>query len=197
MRVQPILDDWQIPRIQRIESAERRAYVEHAIPGRAGNLYQDLNHAPLRLAITGSLFGDEKRDEFLEQVRAKFSAGEPVTFAADILTATEVLYVIIEQLHFAESGTAPDQFEFHIVLKESPPPPPPPDPLGGIDAGLLDQAGAFLDSVTGALDALDALGSIPDIGDPTTPLSGALAGVESAMGELANVAGAITDLFGS
>lgn len=201
MKVKPVLGDWEVPHIEVIKTMERRSFAELAVPGRTGSLFQDLNTEPARIVISGSLFGDENRDAFLEELRGKFSVGEPVTFVADIVTATSVQYVIIETLRMEESGLKPDQIDYHIVLRESPPPPPPSDPFGSLDAGLLDQAGSFLDSVTGALDALDALasavgGGIPDFSDPSPPLRGALDGVKSAMSGLGDVAGSISELFG-
>jgi len=197
MKIKPMLGDWEIPRISAIDAAERRAFVEFPIPGRVGSLYQDLNRGPLQLVISGSLYGDEPRDEFLQAVREKFNAGEPVTFVADILTATEVQYVIIDDLQFAENGVTPDQTDYRIALRESPPPPPPPDPLGGLDTSLLDQATSLLDSVTGALDLLDALGNIPDFGNPTEPLSTALDGITTATADLDTILSPLTDIFGS
>jgi hypothetical protein len=196
MSVKPMLGDWEIPRIASIETLEHRAFVELDIPGKVGSLFQDMNSRPTRVALQGSLYGDEKRNEFLESLREKYRAGEPVTFVADILTATEVQYVIIERLYMEEKGTDPDQMAYVIVLRESPPPPPPADPLGGIDAGLLDQAGEFLDSVTGALDAIDLLGSVPNIDDPTPPLRNTLDGVSSAVEGLGGIAGSLNELFG-
>ena len=196
MIVKPLLGDWEIPNIAGIETLERRELAELEIPGRVGSLFQDLNAAPTRIAIRGSLFSDEKRDEFLQTVREKFRAGEPVTFVADIITATEVQYVLIETMHFAERGETPQETSYFLVLRESPPPPPPPDPLGGLDAGLLDAASGLLDTVTGALDALDALANLPELQDPTPPLQGILDGVSSAVEGLTSVTGAISDLFG-
>ena len=170
MMVKPALGEWEIPRISGIRSLERRRFAELEVPGLKGSLFQDLNTTPTRIEIVGSLYVVESRNGFLETVRGRFAAGEPVTFVADIVTSTSVEYVIIESLEFEESGHAPDQTDYRIVLRESPPPPPPPDPFGDIDAGLLDEAGNLVDSVTGALDAIDALGSIPDIGDPTPPV---------------------------
>src|SRR5438067_11050012 len=109
MKVRPALGDWEIPNIELIRSVERRAFAEFPVPGRPGSLYQDLNKAPTRIVITGSLYGDETRDDFLGQVRGKFNAGEPLTFVADIVTATELQYVIIEAMQFEESGVRPDQ----------------------------------------------------------------------------------------
>lgn len=197
MNVKPMLGDWEIPRIAAIRTLERRSFVELAVPGRVGSLFQDLNTTPTRIAISGSLYGDEARNAFLEELRGKFRAGEPVTFVADIVTATEVQYVIIETLHFAESGTQPDQIDYAMVLKESPPPPPPPDPLGGLDTSLLDQAGDFLDTVTGALDLIEGLGSVPDIGDPTPPLSNALQGVTDATAGLGEALDPLRAIFGT
>ncbi|MFO7494869.1 MAG: hypothetical protein R6X05_04450 [Desulfobacterales bacterium] len=196
MNVKPVLGDWEIPRIEAIEAFEQRRLVELEVPGRAGSLYQDLNLRPAWIGLRGSLFGDETRNDFLEALREKFRAGEPVTFVADILTATEVQYVVIETLAVAQSGSHPDQMDYRIVLRESPPPPPPPDPFGGIDAGLLGDAASLLDSVTGALDALEMLGAIPDISDPTPPLRETLSGVGSALAGLAGVAGSLSNLFG-
>jgi hypothetical protein len=196
MNVKPVLGDWEIPRIEAIEAFEQRHLVELEVPGRAGSLYQDLNLRPAWIGLRGSLFGDETRNDFLEALREKFRAGEPVTFVADILTATEVQYVVIETLAVAQSGSHPDQMDYRIVLRESPPPPPPPDPFGGIDTGLLGDAASLLDSVTGALDALEMLGAIPDISDPTPPLRETLSGVGSALAGLAGVAGSLSNLFG-
>ena len=192
-----MLGNWEIPRIESIRTLERRAFAEFAVPGRVGSLFQDLNTTPTCIAISGSLYGDEARDEFLEEVRGKFRDGEPVTFVADIVTATEVQYVLVEALHIQESGTKPDQADYLFVLKESPPPPPPPDPLGGLEAGLLEDAGSFLDTVTGALDVIDTLGSVPDLGDPTPPLTTAVENVTTATEGLDDALGPLRDIFGS
>ena len=128
MNVKPVLGDWEIPRIESIQSLEHRSFVELAVPGRTGSLFQDMNTVPARIAISGSLYGDETRNDFLENLRGKFQEGEPITFVGDIVTATEIRYVIIETLEFAESGAGPDQIDYFIVIRESPPPPPAADP---------------------------------------------------------------------
>jgi hypothetical protein len=197
MKIKPVLDDWEIPHIEAIQSLERRTFVELPVPGRVGSLYQDLNTAPARITIRGSLFGDEPRDDFLNRLRRKFRDGSAVTFVADIVTATSVQYVIVESLHFAQSGTRPDQIEYDFVLRESPPPPPPPDPLGGLDAGLLDQAKGLVDSATGALDAINALSNLPNFGDPTKPLLGSVDGVKNATQGLGGIVGDLKNIFGA
>ena len=146
-------------------------------------------------SATGSLFGDERRDEFLEAVRGKFREGVPVTFVADIVTATEVQHVIVETLEFRESARRPDETHYLIVLRESPPPPPAGNPLGAIDTSLLAEAGGFLDTITGALDVLDGLGSVPDIADPTPPISGALDGVTAATSGVGDALAPLTGIF--
>jgi hypothetical protein len=196
VKIKPMLGDWEVPRIAHIEALDRRDFVELEIPGRVGSLFQDLNSAPTRVAICGSLHGDEARDTLLETLRGKFLAGEPVTFVADIVTATQLQYVVIESMRFEENGARPDEVSYSIVLKESPPPPPPPDPFGGLDSGLLDAAAGLVDAVGGALDAIDALASVPDFTDPTTPLSGTLSGVEAALSQLGDITGSLNDLFG-
>ena len=197
MRVKPVLGDWEIPRVASIKALEHRSFVELTVPGRVGSLFQDLNTTPTRIAITGSLYGDEVRDEFLEEVRGRFREGEPITFVADIVTATAVQYVIIETLTFQESGIKPDQIDFLIVITESPPPPPPPNPLGGLDTDLLDQAGDFLDTVNSALDVIDSLGTIPDIGNPTVPLTDSLSDLTAATAHLETALTPLQDIFGT
>jgi hypothetical protein len=197
MSAKPVLDNWEIPRISALQTWQRRELVELAVPGRVGSIFQDLDSEPTRIVIAGSLHREEERDEFLDEVRKKHQAGEPVSFTADLLRATELQYVVIESLLLGQSAELPDQIDFEIVLRESPPPPPPPDPLGGLEDGLLAGAAGLLDSVTGALDALDALGNVPNISDPTPPLRDALAGVAGALEGLGTVTSDLAALFGT
>ena len=197
MAVKPVLDDWEIPSIASIRTLEHREFVEFRVPGRVGSLFQDMNSQPTRIEIIGSIYGEDGRNTFLEDVRGKFQRGEPMTFVADIITATQIQYAIVEVLEFEENGLNPDQISYRIVLVESPPPPPPPDPFGGLDAGLLDQAGDFMDAVTGALDVIDALGNVPDFGNPTPEISQLIEGVQSAVGDPSALVSPLLDLFGS
>ena len=188
MSLIPMLGDWEVPSVTRLETLENRRLAETRIPGRAGSVFQDLNRAPAKVVIEGSVYGDELAQTFLSDLREKFVAGDPLTFVSDIATGTEIQYVLIQQLHIQAAASHADQIDYSIWLVESP---PPSDILGGIDTSLLDQAGSLLDSAMGALDALSALGSVPNLSDPTKPLAGALDGASATADEVSGVGNAI------
>ncbi|HXV06996.1 MAG TPA: hypothetical protein VD791_03140 [Burkholderiales bacterium] len=196
MSLVPMLGDWEVPSVTRLETLESRALAEMEIPGRAGNLFQDLNRKPARVVVEGSVFGQDAGQEFLTSVREKFVAGEPLTFVSDIATGTEIQHVLVQQLHVQAAASHADQIDYTLWLVECPPPPPPSDILGGIDTGLLDQAAGMLDTALGAIDALEALGSVPNLSDPTKPLAGALDDVKGAVDQLGEVGASLQGLFG-
>jgi len=196
VKVKPMLGDWEVARIASIATTEQRRLVELPMPGRQGSNFQDLSGEPTHIVIQGSVHGDVERDDFLKQVREPYAKGDPVTFVADIVAQTEVQYVVIESLWFRERGDRPDDMEYAMVLRESPPPPPPPDPLGGLDTSLLEEAARVMGSVSGALDAISALGNIPDLGDPTAKLGGVLDELGGATGDLPSKLSSLSSLFG-
>ena len=192
-----MLGDWEIPRVADVQTLEQRSLVELSVPGQVGSVFQDMNSVPMQLTIAGSLYGGETNNEFLSQVREKYQEGAPVTFVSDIVTGTELQYVLIETMAFQINASNPEQLDYWLTLKESPPPPPPSSSgfLDDLDTSLLDEAGALVDSVGGALDALDALGNIPDFGDPSGPLESTLDEVDGIMGDLNDIASSLGDLF--
>lgn len=196
MSVKPLLGDWEIPRIERIRADEHRRFAELPVPGKAGNLLQDLNRSPSLIEISGSLFASDERLGFLQDIRERFNSGDPLTFVADITEATDLQYVVIEQLTIEESSDYPDEIRYAMKLRESPPPPPPSGLLDGLNNDLLDQAGDFIDGVTNVLDAIDALTDIPDLSDPGALLGDSLTDVTSAVTELDNIQGLLDNLFG-
>lgn len=196
MTVTPMLGDWEVPRVSLLRTEEARKLAEHRVPGRAGSVWQDLGADPVTVEIAGSVFSVEEREGFLDGARERFTAAEPLTFVADIVRATDLQYVLIESLVVEERAERPDEIGYRMLLRESPPPPPPPDPFGAIDTSLLDQAGGFLDAVTDALDAVAALGNIPDFTDPTALLGGTTEAATAVMDGIAEVAPKIQSLFG-
>jgi hypothetical protein len=196
MSLVPMLGDWEVPRVTRLETLEAREFLELPIPGRAGSLFQDLNRRPARIVIEGSVFGEQPGLDFLNALREKYLAGEPLTFVSDIVTGTDIQYVLLQQLHIQAEASAPDQIDYALWLAECPPPPPPSDILGGIDTGLLDAAAGMLDSAMGALDALAALGSMPELSDPTTGLANILSDTGPALSQLGQVGNGLRDLLG-
>jgi len=159
-------------------------------------LFQDLNRQPTRIVIEGSVFGEQPGLDFLGAVREKYSAGEAMTFTSDIVSGADLQYVLLRQLHVQAEASAPDQIDYAVWLVESPPPPPPGGLLDGIDGGLLDAAAGMLDSAMGALDALSALASVPELSDPTKPLADIVGSTGPAMAQLGKIGGGLRDLLG-
>jgi tetrahydromethanopterin S-methyltransferase subunit B len=177
-----MLGSFALEGIEYIDSREQRSLVEHRVPGLAGSYFQDLGSAPNTLVVIGTRHGDDARDAFLEGMRAIFNAGEQTTFTADINTATDLTDVVIEDLQIAEVADGADSFRYLLRLRKYVEPPEPPAvALAGLDSDLLDAAG----DLVGALDTLDALASIPNLGDPTPPLREAVGGVSTATSGLA------------
>ena len=182
--MKPMIDSWEVPRIDHISSGESRRISFLPVPGLIGHLSQDLGRGALVVEISGSLYGDEARDDFLKTLREKFLAGEPVDFVADIVTATELEQVLILSLDTIEGNDAAEGTRYRIVLREYVEPPEPPAPIDdlGLDLGLeLDDLASL------GLDGLklpDILGDLPTLGDPVAPMQPALEGVKAATDQI-------------
>jgi hypothetical protein len=191
MKVKPMLGSFELPGIEYVESIEGRSLAEHRVPGLAGSYFQDLGTAANTVVIAGSRYGDEPRDAFLTSIREIFNAGAPTTFVADINTATDITDVIIEDLRVAESASDASFRYFVRLRKYTKPPEPPAAGFPGLDSGLLDAAAGAM----AALEALDALASLPDLGNPTEPLTGSLDSVKAATSGLESVQSELAGLF--
>jgi hypothetical protein len=126
--VKPMIGDWAVPRIDRIGTVDRRRLARLSVPGLAGGLHHDLGSHSVAVDIEGSLQGDEERDEFLQKVRANLLTGDPLTFVADITTATELELVVIEGLEVEEVNDAARSFRYRIRVRQYVEPPEPPAP---------------------------------------------------------------------
>lgn len=191
MKIRPMLGDFVLDDVEYIESLESRALAEHRVPGLAGSYLQDLGTAPNEVVIVGSKAGDEVRDAFLAGIRAIFNAGEPTTFVADILTATEIEEVVLTELHVVEAAATQPAFRYRVSIAKYVRPPEPP-PSGLLDGGILEDAR----DLAGALDAIDALASMPNLGDPTPPLREAIGGVAAATSGIEDTLGALDRILG-
>ncbi len=193
--ITPMLGDVELRTIQHITTVEQRALVEHRVPGMSGSAFQDLGRPSTRLQLDGVLFGEQARAD-LEKLRGKFQAAEPVSFAADITTATQIVDVLIEDLRVVEVAGRPNTFTYAVVLRESPPPPPAPDPLAGLNTDILSDAQSLFDQATSLVSVVDALGTIPSFGDPTEPLGTLLDNVGTVTSGLADSLSPLGELFG-
>jgi hypothetical protein len=193
--VKPIIGQWEVPRIERIETLEERRIARLPVPGLLGDIQQDLGAASLTVEISGSLQGDEARDDFLQTLRESFRAGDPVSFTADITNAAELDQVLIDELALEEVNDAADSFRYRIVLREYVEPPQPPAPVDDLGADL----GVDLDGLASlGLDGLnlpDLLGGIPDISNPVPPLQPALQAVQSATAQVPSLLGGLKAVF--
>lgn len=191
-----MLDQWELPGVERVELVGARRHARLGVPGLAGDLHQDLGTRSLTVAITGSLHGDQKRTDLLTELQAKFLAGDPLPFVADIAESSELEDVVIVGFDVTETNDAADGARYRLVLRQYVEPPPPPSLAPELPADVL---GSVADLAGGLLDGLDLpnlLGSVPDVADPTVPIRPAMDGVEAAVGAVPDLLGELRTKLG-
>ena len=123
-----MLGDTELQQVQTIDVDGDQVLLRHSIPALEGDFLQRLNRRASRIQLSGVLTGATARDD-LKILRDKYRAGDPVSFVADISTATRVGEVLIQALNVRELAGKPARFEYGFLLREYQPPPPTPTPV--------------------------------------------------------------------
>lgn len=128
----PMLGDIELQQVQKIEVDEDQVLAQQSVPALEGDFLQRLGRRGTQISLTGVLTGAEAGTG-LKTLQEKFRAAAPVSFVADIATATQVEKVLIEEMGIRELAGKPSRFEYSLTLREFTPPPapepvPPPSP---------------------------------------------------------------------
>ena len=144
-QARPMLGDVELQQVQQLDVEKDHVLAQHAVPALEGDFLQRLGRRATRVTVAGVLTGPDVADG-LTALREKFRAAEPVSFVADIATATRVDQVLIEEMGVRELAGWPQRFEYSFTLREytpapetqrEQPPPPPPPPPPPVDTGTL------------------------------------------------------------
>jgi carboxypeptidase family protein len=107
----------EIRSVSSIEMDDKRAIVELRIPGAEGSILQDLGRLPVVVTFEGELQGEDAKTT-LQNLRAKFKAGKPLSFSSDLTGVAEVTQVLIEDLHIDEGMGSSSTYEYTLTLRE-------------------------------------------------------------------------------
>ena len=189
-----------LDKLVRVEVVERARFARHSVPGLAGELAQDLGRPGVVVRFQGILYGPDAADK-LGELRAPYLAREPVDFICEAVGQGYFTQVVIEGLRVAQRAGYLDQFDYACEVSEYVPPPPPAtaNPLGDLDAGILDEAIASMDDIQNALaqvsDLVGLLAGAASYGDPTTRLPDMLSSFTDVAGGATTAVGAVADLL--
>ena len=144
--------------VQSLRSEEARALIEQRAPGQAGAVFQDLGRGPTTLHVEGLLLGEEALDA-MEVLRSAQAKAEPLSFAADIATGTEITEVLVEDFRCTQTAGAVNRYLFTLRLREHVEPPSPLDAgVPAVEAGVFGAPSYVLDGeVFWGQDRLDLL----------------------------------------
>jgi hypothetical protein len=190
-----MIGDWAVPSIERIRALENRRLAVLGVPGLVGDLHHDLGSTSIVVEMIGSVHGDTARDNLLAALRGPFQAGDPVSFVADITTATALEKVLIDALEVSESNDGAG-VRYRVVLRQYVEPPPPPAPIDDLGAGLDVELDALAGLGLDGLELPDLVGGIPDLADPTPPVQQALNGVRAAVAPLSDLLAGLAEKLG-
>jgi hypothetical protein len=183
----PMIDDLALDYVTHARQRTAHRSLSLPIPGLAGDVQQIIGRASYEIEVAGVIAGPDAAEQ-LASLQAKVKTGEEVTFTADITNALELEPVIVILADVEEHAGVPGYYDYRLLLRESPPLPPPAElsPFGGLDGmdlgfdtdilgDIADVAGDLqgaIEQVAGALDTLEALAGLGDLGlnNPLTPM---------------------------
>ncbi|MEH2168018.1 MAG: DNA circularization N-terminal domain-containing protein [Nostoc sp.] len=183
----------KLNRVHRIVTLETADLILHRIPGKAGNMIQDLGRDSVRLQINGIFYGAANASKDLEALRKIYKQREAVDLVAEIVGQAYFSQVIIEQFEIFQVAGEPEQFSYQLAIAESPIK-TTATATTNLDGGIQVEASNLID-VAIIPDVL-ALGYLPEITNPIEPLKGALEPVKAATENLVTATAGLKAIFG-
>jgi len=135
-RIKPMLGEIELQQVQQLDIETDQILTSHEIPGLEGDFFQPEGRRGSKITLSGVVSGAES-GEGLKLLREQFKAAEPVSFVADIISATDLDQVLIQEMEITEIAGKPNRFEYSFTLCEftqpptepTEPPPPIPPPV--------------------------------------------------------------------
>ena len=183
-----------LSRVHKIVTVETAALVHHQVPGMDGDAVQNLGRHSVRLRIEGICYGPTAKDD-LETLRGLYLKREPVDFIADIVGQAYAAKVVLDRFEVTEAAREPEQYSYALTISEYVEPPTTATGLDAVNDSIEMDAKAMLD-VASLPDAL-ALGSLPELTNPFTPLKGSLDQVQAASSGLLEATEGLKALLGA
>ncbi len=196
MIVRPMLGEWELPCIERVELLESRRLARLGVPGLDGDLHQDMGLESLTVAITGSLQGDDRRSALLTELQGLVQAGDPVPFVADIVESSELEQVVIVGFEVVEADDWADAVRYRVVLRRYVEPPPPPSVAPELPDDMLEGISDLAGDLLEGLDLPGLLGDVPALADPSEPIRPAMGTVREAVGSVPEMLGELRSALG-
>lgn len=143
-----------LPGVQNLHTEESRTLVEQRVPEQKGSVFQDLGREPVTIVLDGFLFGDSVLDT-LETLRTAQSKAEPQSFAADVITGTDLTEVVIETFQVRQVAGYASRYRFIMRLREHVEPPQSSAAAQApVDADVQSDAASWGDNSVGAAGVL-------------------------------------------
>ena len=178
----PLLGDITLQCVQTMTHALDGGFAVTRVAGLPGEVQQRSGRPSHRIEIRGVLFGEKTADD-LKALQEAAAAGTELTFAADIATALDLQRVVISSFRAVALAGHPHHVRYEIALAESPPLPPPAqlEAFGGLGGfglgdlgfendilgeleGLAGEVAGAVDTALEAVDQLQSLASLADLG---------------------------------
>ncbi|HBL11930.1 MAG TPA: hypothetical protein DD379_11075 [Cyanobacteria bacterium UBA11162] len=183
----------QLHRVHKIVTLEQANLVYHRVPGRDGNVVQNLGRDSVKLQIEGIFYGSKAQAD-LEALRKVYKQRQPVDFLAEIVGQAYFSQVILERFEVEQLADYPDQFSYSLTIAEYVAPPQSASDTAAVDAAISQQAQSFMDVAT-LPDAIST-GSLPNLTNPVEPLKEALTPIKEATEKLKSATESLTSIFG-
>jgi hypothetical protein len=150
-----MLDGLELPQVQEAAIGEERALAEHHAAQADGSVVQDLGRHAARVRLWGVATGPGAA-ELIDHLSAKFRAGGPLPFTADITSGAAIERMSIADLQVREGAGKPQRWVYALALDEYLEP-PPTAPDAAVDAAVLDEGRGLTDGLANALDLFPIL----------------------------------------
>jgi hypothetical protein len=148
--MRPMLDDLELPQVQRLRTCDQRALAEMRAPGMSGSLLQNLGRRATCVLVGGIASGPDAQ-AFAQKLEAKFRARKPVPFTADIVADAAIDRVLIDDLRLVDMAGTPQRFAYVLTLSEFIEPVEPAT-AAGLDADILGDAQNLLGDLVAGVD---------------------------------------------
>ncbi|MDF0551809.1 DNA circularization N-terminal domain-containing protein [Kamptonema sp. UHCC 0994] len=184
----------ELNRVHKIVTLEQADWVSHRIPGKLGNLVQDLGRDSVQLEINGIFYG-QNAGEGLEFLRKIYKERTAVDFVAEIVGQSYFSKVVLEKIEVLQVARSPDEFSYRLIVAEYIEPPKPSASPGVSKLDLkIKLESATLMNVASLSDALQ-MGNLPEITNPIEPLKTSLEPVKEATKDLDKATAGLKALF--